>query len=117
MSYYDALRDTPGGGHIRYLGNGGLWFCSYSDSLWKSRNAGPAQNKQRALPRLSAPRLGSAFPHSGIAPRAAATGRPCPVAAKSASLPICPLLNPCVRPRAEWGSQIKSKIKINSTAA
>src|SRR5471032_8944 len=43
------------------------------------------QSKQRALPRLSAPRLGSAFPHSGIAPRAAATGHPWPGAAKPAS--------------------------------
>src|SRR5476651_2906342 len=43
------------------------------------------KSNQNALPRLSAPRLGSAFPHSGIAPRAAATGRPCPVAAKPAS--------------------------------
>ncbi|XUK68874.1 hypothetical protein ABMA08_21045 [Pseudomonas yamanorum] len=30
------------------------------------------QSNQSALPRLSAPRCGSAFPHSGIAPRAAA---------------------------------------------
>src|SRR5476651_358476 len=43
------------------------------------------QSNQSALPRLSAPRLGSAFPHSGIAPRAAATARPWPVAAKPAS--------------------------------
>ncbi|PMU72401.1 hypothetical protein C1X84_19795, partial [Pseudomonas sp. GP01-A1] len=43
------------------------------------------QSKQRALPRLSAPRCGSAFPHSGIAPRAAATGHPWPGAAKPAS--------------------------------
>ncbi|PMX68500.1 hypothetical protein C1X92_18175, partial [Pseudomonas sp. GP01-A15] len=43
------------------------------------------QSKQRALPRLSGPRCGSAFPHSGIAPRAAATGHPWPGAAKPAS--------------------------------
>ncbi|KJR42668.1 hypothetical protein MCHI_001436 [Candidatus Magnetoovum chiemensis] len=43
------------------------------------------QSNQSALPRLSAPRLGSAFPHSGIAPRAAAMGHPWPSAAKPAS--------------------------------
>jgi len=37
------------------------------------------------LPHHSVPRLGSACPHSGIAPRAAATARPWPVAAKPAS--------------------------------
>src|SRR5476651_479079 len=43
------------------------------------------QSNQSALPRLSAPRLGSACPLSGIVPRAAATARPWPVAAKPAS--------------------------------
>src|SRR5476651_642798 len=43
------------------------------------------QSNQNALPRLSAPRLGSAFPHSGTAKRAAATARPWPVAGKPAS--------------------------------
>jgi hypothetical protein len=40
---------------------------------------------KRLLPHHSAPRLGSVCPHSGITPRAAATGRPCPVAGKPAS--------------------------------
>jgi hypothetical protein len=43
------------------------------------------KSNQNALPRLSAPRLGSVCPHSGIAPRAAATGHPWPGAAKPAS--------------------------------
>ncbi|PMU65002.1 hypothetical protein C1X81_34555, partial [Pseudomonas sp. FW215-L2] len=43
------------------------------------------QSNQSALPRLSAPRLGSAFPHSGSTKRAAATGHPWPGAAKPAS--------------------------------
>ncbi len=37
-------------------------------------------------------------PHSGIAPWAAAKGRPWPSAATSASMPRCPLRNACVRP-------------------
>ena len=49
-----------GGVYIRYLGNGGYWFRPYGGSLLKSRNAGPAQSKQRALaPTLgTSPRLG-----------------------------------------------------------
>src|SRR5476649_2651469 len=47
----------------------------------------PAQSKvsKTLLPHHSAPRLGSVCPLSGITARAAATGRPCPVAAKPAS--------------------------------
>ncbi len=46
--------------HMRYLGNGWYWFRSYSGSLLKSRNAGPAKSKQKALaPTLgTSPRLG-----------------------------------------------------------
>ena len=44
-------------GHIRYLGDGRLWFRSYSGSLLKSRNAGPVKSKQNAL----APPLGTSL--------------------------------------------------------
>ena len=53
------------GVHIHCCGNGHLWFRSYSESLWKS----PKVTKG-LLPRHSVPRLGSACPHSGIAPGA-----------------------------------------------
>ena len=66
--------------YIRYLGNGHLGFRSYSGSLLNS-----AKVSKTLLPHHSAPRLGSVCPHAGITPRAAATGRPCPVAAKPAS--------------------------------
>lgn len=61
-----------------------------------------------------APRWGSGFPRSGIAPGArrqpAIHGR---VAASSASMPSCPLRNACVRPSG-GGRKIKSKIKSQS---
>ena len=71
------------------------------------------QSNQNALPRLSAPRLGSVFPHSGTAPRAAATGHPWPGAAKPAScrftrsaLPAFGLgLNGAVRSRSKARAQ------------
>ena len=70
-------------GHIRFCGNGGWRFRFYSDSLLQT-----PKRKQNALPLHSVPRLGSACPHSGIAPGAAT----------AASLPRCPLRNACVRP-------------------
>jgi len=81
-------------GHIRCCGNGYLWFRSYSGSLL----ANAPKVTKRSLPHHSVPRLGSACPHSGTAPRAAATARPWPVAAKSASLPIYPLHRAYLRP-------------------
>ena len=45
------------GVYIRYLGNGWYGFRPYGGSLWKSRNAGPAQSNQRAL----APTLGTSL--------------------------------------------------------
>ncbi|SDO74619.1 hypothetical protein SAMN04490208_4809 [Pseudomonas poae] len=39
------------------MGNGYVWFRPYGGSLWKSRNAGPAQSNQRAL----APPLGTSL--------------------------------------------------------
>src|SRR5471032_2267027 len=68
------------GGHIRCCGQGCYGFRSYSGSLLKS-----AKVSKTLLPHHSAPRLGSVCPLSGITTRAAATGRPCPVAAKPAS--------------------------------
>src|SRR5476651_73520 len=69
-----------GGVHIRCCGQGRYWFRSYSGSLLKS-----AKVSKTLLPHHSAPRLGSVCPLSGSTARAAATGRPCPVAAKPAS--------------------------------
>ena len=82
-----------GGVHIRCCGHGCLWFRSYSDSLLKS-----AKVSKTLLPLHSVPRLGSACPHSGIDPWAAAMGHPWPSAANPASLPGYPRLNACVRP-------------------
>ncbi len=63
-----------GRGHIRFFGSGYWRFRSYSGSLSKSRNAGPGESNQSALPHHSAPRLGSVCPHSGIAPWARREG-------------------------------------------
>ena len=43
--------------YIRFFGNGGLWFRSYSGSLLKSPEAGPVKSKQNAL----APPLGTSL--------------------------------------------------------
>jgi hypothetical protein len=53
------------GVHIHFCGNGYLGFRPYGGSLWKS-----AKVTKTLLPRHSVPRLGSACPHSGIAPGA-----------------------------------------------
>jgi len=53
--------------HIRYLGNGGLWFRPYGGSLSKS-----AKVTKALLPQHSAPRLGSVCPNAGLNPWAAA---------------------------------------------
>ena len=66
--------------HIRYLSNGHYWFRSYSGSLLKS-----AKVTKTLLPQHSVPRLGSACPHSGLNPWAAAMGHPWPSAANPAS--------------------------------
>ncbi|SQF99205.1 Uncharacterised protein [Paucimonas lemoignei] len=60
----------------------------------------PAQSKvSKTLPLLCPGlRQGSDFPHSGIAPWAAAMGHPWPGAANPASMPGCPLRNTCARP-------------------
>ncbi len=61
--------------HMRYLGKSFYWVRPYGGSLWKSRNAGPAQSKQRALaptlgtsPRLGVPVIRQVF--GGPPPRA-----------------------------------------------
>jgi len=75
------------------------------------------QSKQRALPRLSAPRLGSVFPHSGTAPRAAATGHPWPGAAKPASCRFTRSALPAFGLGLSGAVRSKSKAKSKSTAA
>src|SRR5450830_463171 len=98
--------------HIRFFGNGGYWFRSYSGSLWKS----PKVTKG-LLPHHSAPRLGSVCPNAGITPRAAVTGHPWPGTAKPASLPVYPLRNTCVRPAWFYGApKIKSQRQSQSKA-
>src|SRR5476651_578394 len=101
------------GVHIRYLGNGGLGFRSYSGSLL----ANAPKVTKRSLPHHSVPRLGSACPHSGPAPRAAAMGHPWPIAAKSASLPIYPLHRAYLRPSWLTGPADQDQKQIKSTAA
>ena len=61
-------------------GNGDLRFRPYGGSLWKS----PKVSKG-LLPQHSVPRLGSACPHSGLNPWAAATRHPWRGAANPAS--------------------------------
>ncbi len=97
------------GVHIHCCGHGHLGFRSYGESLWKSRNAGPAQSNQRAPAPASGPSLGLGVPslrrRSGGTPPQAIHGL---MAASSASLPSCPLRNACVRPSG-GGRQIKIK--------
>ena len=71
---------------------------------------------KRSLPHHSVPRLGSACPHSGTAPRAAATGHPWPGAAKSASLPIYPLHRAYLRPSWLTGPADQNQKQIKSRA-
>ena len=66
--------------HIRFFGNGGLWFRPYGGSLWKS----PKVTKG-LLPHHSAPRLGSVCPNPGLNPWAAVMGHPWPRTANPAS--------------------------------
>ncbi len=81
-SYREALgllAKSLEGAHIRCCGHGCLGFRSYSGLL------GRAPSNQALLPHHLVPRLGSACPHSGIAPWVAAIGHPWPGAAKPAS--------------------------------
>jgi hypothetical protein len=72
-------------GHIRCLGNGGLWFRSYSGSLWKSPKVtkGLLPLSFGASPRLGMPSLRSCSvgpPPSAIHGRGRLTRHPCRVA-------------------------------------
>jgi hypothetical protein len=98
------------GGHIRFCGDGRYWFRSYSGSLLKS-----AKVSKTLLPHHSAPRLGSECPHSGITPRAAATGRPCPVAAKPASCRFTRSVLPAFGQRGLTG-RLRSRSRSRSKA-
>src|SRR5471030_2454882 len=105
-----------GRGNIRCLGDGGYGFRPYGGSLWKS----PKVTKG-LLPHHSAPRLGSVCPHSGTTERAAATGRPCPVAAKPASCRFTRSVLPAFGQRGLTG-RLRSRSKADqdqqqSTAA
>ena len=58
--------------HIRFFGNGHLWFRPYGDSLFLQA---PKKSKQKnARPERPAPRLGSGFLRSGIHPGALPSG-------------------------------------------
>jgi hypothetical protein len=61
------------------------------------------KSNQKRLPHHAGPRLGSAFPHSGVAPGVAVSGHPWPRTAFSASLPRYPLCNACARPHGFTG--------------
>ncbi|MGA3799041.1 hypothetical protein ACPCYX_14890 [Pseudomonas fluorescens] len=62
-----------GGVHIRFFGNGHLWFRPDGDSLFLQA---PKKSKQKnACPERTAPRQGSGFLRSGIHPGALPSGR------------------------------------------
>ncbi|CAI8717678.1 hypothetical protein EMIT0P43_110112 [Pseudomonas jessenii] len=60
--------------HIRFFGNGHLWFRPYGDSLFLT-SASKKVSKKSARPERPAPRWGSAFLRSGIHPGALPSGR------------------------------------------
>ena len=60
--------------HIHCCGNGHLWFRPYGDSLSKIRKPAQAKVSKALLPHHLVPRLGSAYPLSGIAPWARREG-------------------------------------------
>jgi hypothetical protein len=64
------LRPVGGGVYIRCCGNGCLGFRPYGGSLFSDAK----KVTKKALPHHSVPRLGSACPHSGIAPWARREG-------------------------------------------
>ena len=73
------------GVHIRFCGNGGYWFRSYSGSLWKSAKVTKALLPLSfgASPRLGMPSLRSCSvgpPPSAIHGRGRLTRHPCRVA-------------------------------------
>ncbi|XUK66092.1 hypothetical protein ABMA08_06860 [Pseudomonas yamanorum] len=93
--------------YIRYLGNGHLWFRSYSGSLLNS-----AKVSKTLLPHHSAPRLGSVCPHSGFGPWAAAMGHPWPSAANPASCRVTHAPKPAFGQRGLTG-RLRSRSKAD----
>ena len=105
-----------GGVHIRCLGNGLLWFRSYSGSLLKS-----AKVSKTLLPHHSAPRLGSVCPNEGLNPWAAATRHPWRGAANPASCRVTHGFKPAFGQRGLTGrlgsrSRSRSKTEPEQTA-
>ncbi len=98
------------GVHIRYLGNGGLWFRSYSGSLLNS-----AKVSKTLLPHHSAPRLGSVCPHSGFGPWAAVMGHPWPRTANPASCRVTHAPKPAFGQRGLTG-RLRSKSRSKAKA-
>ncbi len=99
------------GVHIHFCGNGGWRFRSYSGSLSKS-----AKVTKALLPLHSVPRLGSACPHSGIAPGAR---RDRPSMAVRGYLGIHAEIAPCATPAFglwERGRQIKIQSQSKARA-
>ncbi len=93
--------------YIRYLGNGRLWFRSYSGSLLKS-----AKVSKTLLPHHSAPRLGSVCPHSGFGPWAAVMGHPWPRTANPASCRVTHAPKPAFGQRGLTG-RLRSRSKAD----
>jgi len=94
--------------HIRFFGNGGLWFRSYSGSLWKS----PKVTKG-LLPHHSAPRLGSVCPNAGLNPWAAVMGHPWPRTANPASCRVTHGFKPAFGQRGFTG-RLRSRSKARA---
>ncbi|MGF6151652.1 hypothetical protein QFZ84_002636 [Pseudomonas fluorescens] len=105
--------DQPlAGVHIHFCGNGGWRFRPYGDSLFLQA---PKKSKQKnARPKRTAPRLGSAFPHSGVHQGAsptvccATTSSRC-VRLRRTALRAHPLMNTSTRPpEGAGGSRSKA---------
>ncbi len=94
--------------YIRYLGNGHLWFRSYSGSLLNS-----AKVSKTLLPHHSAPRPGSVFPHSGFGPWAAVMGHPWPRTANLASCQVTHAPKPAFGQRGLTG-RLRSRSKARA---
>jgi len=96
--------------YIRYLGNGHLWFRSYSGSLLNS-----AKVSKTLLPHHSAPRLGSECPHSGFGPWAAVMGHPWPRTANPASCRVTHAPKPAFGQRGLTG-RLRSRSRSKARA-
>jgi hypothetical protein len=69
FNLFGPTRFLSGRVHIRFFGNGGLWFRPYGDSLFLT-SASKKVSKKSARPERTAPRQGSGFLRSGIHPGA-----------------------------------------------